>query len=365
MKLGISLKPKMIEPNHLEYFRQFGCESIIGWVPLPAGDGIWHLEDLLRLKDLINRHDMEFTAIEGIHPAHWDHIVLDEPGKERQMADLQQTIRNMGKAGIPCLSYLFSIVGVWGYYSERDNREGRGGAKVKKFDVDRVPTADPPGNREFWFRTIQDPSLFEKDLERRPAEGTLPQVEQEKLWERLHWFLSRAVPVAEEAGVILAAHPDDPPVPKLRGIARLLHTEESLQRLLDLVPSPSNRLAFCQGTISTMNGVKILDTIRRFAGNNNIAYVHFRNVRGKYPRWQEVFIDEGDTDMIEAMRVYGEAGFQGTMIPDHTPHTSLPGELWWETGMVHGLGYMQACRQAINKFPPSPAEAVGGTIQRI
>ena len=81
-----------------------------------------------------------------------------------------------------------------------------------------------------------------------------------------------------------------------------------------------------------------------------MAYVHFRNVRGRYPRWQEVFVDEGDTDMVEAMRAYRECGSQGTIIPDHTPHTSLPGELWWETGMVYALGYMRACRQALNKY---------------
>ena len=350
MKLGVSLKPKMVEPEHLDFFRQFGCESIITWVPLPAGDGIWHVEDLARVKDMINSRGMEWAAIENIHPAHWDHIVLDEPGKEEQMENLLATIRNMGEVGVPCLGYSFSIVGVWGYYSELDNREGRGGARVKKFDAERIPTGSPPGNREFWFRTVQDPELFEKDLERRPAEGTIPPVDEARLWDRLEYFLSRAVPVAEEAGVTLAAHPDDPPVPELRGMARLFYSPENLQRLIDLVPSPRNSLTFCQGTVSTMRGVDIVQAIHRFASQDRIAYVHFRNVRGAYPRWREVFIDEGDTDMIEAMKAYLEHGFAGTMIPDHTPHTSLTGDLWWETGMTYGLGYMQACRQALGGY---------------
>jgi mannonate dehydratase len=129
----------------------------------------------------------------------------------------------------------------------------------------------------------------------------------------------------------------------------LLYSEAALQRLLDLVPSEHNCLAFCQGTISTMEGVHIIETIKRFASQNRIAMVHFRNVRGQYPRWQEVFIDEGDTDMLEAMRAYRENGFEGPIIPDHTPYVDLAGEMWWETGMAFGLGYMHALRRALDR----------------
>ena len=98
-----------------------------------------------------------------------------------------------------------------------------------------------------------------------------------------------------------------------------------------------------------MKDVNLTGTIRRFAAQKRIAYVHFRNVRGRYPRWQEVFIDEGDTDMLEAMGAYLKEGFCGTMVPDHTPHLSLVGDLWWEVGMAFGLGYMQACRRALRE----------------
>ena len=346
MKFGVSLKPHMIDDAHLAYFRQLGCESIIAWVPLPAGDGTWRTADLKRLREVVNKHGLELAGIEGIHPAHWDHVVLDEPGKDIQMQNLLSTIRNMGEAGIPCLSYNFSIVGVWGYYSERDNQDGRGGARVKKFDIHRVPADNLPGNREFWFNSIQAPRLFEQSLSRRSAEGTLPPVDEEALWERVEYFLSSALPVAEEAGVKLAAHPDDPPAPVLRRIARLLVSVENLKRLIEVVPSPCNCIAFCQGTISTMRDAEILKDIRYFAERDKIAMVHFRNVRGRYPRWQEVFIDEGDTDMLEAMKIYLDCGYGATMIPDHTPYMDLPGELWWEVGMAYALGYMQAARQA-------------------
>ncbi|GAF72406.1 unnamed protein product, partial [marine sediment metagenome] len=182
MKIGVSLKPYMLEDGHLSYFRAFGCESIMPWVPLPAGDGVWHVADLQRIKDLINKHEMEFAAIEGLNPGHWDHIALDEPGKEEQMENVCRTIRNMGKVGIPCLTYSFNLCGVQGYYSERDNHDGRGGTRVKKFDAGKIPTAGPPNNRDFWFESIQAPGLFKKDLERRSPEGRLPTANEEQMW---------------------------------------------------------------------------------------------------------------------------------------------------------------------------------------
>jgi mannonate dehydratase len=349
MTIGVSLKPHQIDDEHLAYFRQLGCENVVAWVPLPAGNGVWGIEELQQLKRRINRHGLKLSAIENIHPAHWDHIVLGEEGAGQQMENLIATIHNIGEAGIPCLAYNFSVIGVWGYHSERDNREGRGGARIKKFDIDKIPTEDPPGNREFWFNSIQAPHLFDQSLERRSKAGILSPLDESTLWIRLENFLRKAVPAAEQAGVKLAAHPDDPPVGRLRGIARLLVSVKNLKRLIETVPSPSNCITFCQGTIATMADADILEDIRFFAAREKIAYVHFRNVRGRYPRWQEVFIDEGEIDMLEALKVYRDHGFLGTFIPDHTPYMDLPGELWWETGMAYALGYLQAARQALNR----------------
>ena len=92
------------------------------------------------------------------------------------MENILTTIRNMGRVGIPCLSYLFSVSGVWGYYTDADNSDGRGGAGVKKFDLEKIPTDTPPRNREFWFNSIQSPNLFDRDLSRRSPEGYLPPV---------------------------------------------------------------------------------------------------------------------------------------------------------------------------------------------
>lgn len=171
-------------------------------------------------------------------------------------------------------------------------------------------------------------------------EGTISNVTSEQLWGRLAEFLKEIVPVAEEAGVRLAAHPDDPPVDSLRGHARLVYQPHLYQRLLDLVPSHSNALEFCQGTIAEMTQGSVYEAIDQYSREGNIAYVHFRNVRGKVPRYHEVFVDEGDIDMAHAIAIYHRNGFEGLLIPDHTPQMSCDAP--WHAGMAYALGYMRA-----------------------
>lgn len=332
MKLGLGLKPHLWTEARLKLARQLGCESVVAWVPLPEGDGIWSVAQLAALRDMANRNGLDLAAIENFHPGHWDHIVLDEPGKERQMENICQTIANAGEVGIPCFGYSFSVCGVQGYYTERDNTEGRGLASIKRFDVKKLPVNwEPPLNQEFWFNTV---------LKRRPSEGRLPPVGEQEMWDRFHYFLKNALPVAESAGVKLCAHPDDPPVPTLRGMYRPLHSVEGHRKLLSLIDSPSNCLEFCQGTMSTMSGVDIYDVIREFVTSGKVGYVHFRNTSGTLPSYSEVFIDDGYVDMQKALEIYRECGFEGTLIPDHTPVVSSDEP--WDTGMAYALGYMRA-----------------------
>jgi mannonate dehydratase len=176
--------------------------------------------------------------------------------------------------------------------------------------------------------------------------GTIEPVDAEEIWRRLAYFLTELVPVAEEAGVRLAMHPDDPPLPSLRGTARLIHRPEHYQRLLDIVPSHANALEFCQGTIAEMTGeMDVYEAIDRYAGQGKIAYVHFRNVKGKVPNYHEVFVDEGDVDMVRALRIYRRHGYDGVLIPDHTPRMACDAP--WHAGMAFALGYMRAAIRLI------------------
>ena len=194
------------------------------------------------------------------------------------------------------------------------------------------------------------------------------------MWDTLTYFIKAVVPVAEQAGVRMALHPDDPPVSPVAGVARIFRSHEALRRLTETVPSDYNGLTFCQGAISEMPE-NVLDAIRYFGSRNKISYVHFRgvipirydhamnnNVRpepvegrprrntapsnrsgitGPVPKFTETFIDEGHVDMLEAMRAYKESGFDGPMIDDHVPDMVGDSDGQYHAH-AHALGYMKA-----------------------
>ena len=268
-------------------------------------------------------HGLEVAGIENLPRDHWDKVLHGAPGRDEQIKKVCETIQNMGKAGIPILGYYFSIAGVWGHWRAYDSGGGRGDAGLKSFD----------------YNLVKDAPVVETG-----------RVSVEEMWERLAYFLERVIPVAESAGVKLAAHQDDPPAEELRGTGRLLTSHEGMRRLIETVPSPSNGLEFCQGTVAEMGPDRAVDAIRYFGGQAKIFYVHFRNVRGQFPKFDEVFIDEGDVDMFEAMRAYKEVGFDGVIIPDHAPRVAGDSD-HRRQGVTFALGYMRALMQMVEKLP--------------
>jgi len=232
--------------------------------------------------------------------------------------------------------YNFSIAGVWGWTK---GPYGRGGAKALVYDESKIDKSTPLPNGMVW-NMVYDPDA--------PA-GTVAPISSEEIWQRLEWFLSQILPVAEESGVRLALHPDDPPTDQLRGGARLVNRPDKYERMLDLVPSPASALEFCLGSLAEMpegdGGGDVYEATERFARAGRIAYVHFRNVRGKVPHYQEVFVDEGDLDMIRVLSILRDVHFDGVIIPDHTPHIECDAP--WHAGMAYALGYMRAALRMI------------------
>ncbi len=339
MKLGLGLYDGMVTADNLRFARQISATHIVAHLPQDSfpstKDGYWSYEDLRGLQQFVASHDLTLEAIENFPPQHWDQILLDGPGRVAQMENMKKTIRNMGKAGIPIMGYYFSLAGVWGRVWRPF---ARGGAESVGFLAAEAPEQTRIPQGELWGQK----------LTANPAAGDIGVVSQEAMWERLAYFLENLVPVAEEAGVRLAAHPDDPPLEVLRDTGRLITNPDAYQRLLDLVPSQYNGLEFCQGTITEMpDATDVLSIIRRYAATGRIHYVHFRNVRGKAPNYREVFLDEGDVDMIEALRAYRDSGYTGVLIPDHTPHTSCDAP--WHAGMAFALGYMRAAMNMLEK----------------
>ena len=155
-------------------------------------------------------------------------------------------------------------------------------------------------------------------------------------------------PVAESAGVKMAIHPDDPPVPVMRHVNRLMVSVDRYDENFRRHPSPNNMVEFCQGTFTEMpyGDDYVYDAIDHFTKMQKIAYVHFRNVRGKLPRYYEEFIDSGDVDMMRALTLYRDNGFAGMIIPDHVP--TMPVKEPWTTGVAYTIGYMRALCRALH-----------------
>jgi mannonate dehydratase len=193
---------------------------------------------------------------------------------------------------------------------------------------------------------VYAPDRFDPDGQR----GTVRPVDREELWRRFSAFLGEMLPVAEDAGVTLALHPEDPPLPMLRGTARLVYHPDHFQRVLDLQRSPRNAIDFCVGTVSEMPDADVYAAVDSYSRAGRIAYVHLRNVRGKAPRYHETFVDEGDTDMLQVLAILHRNGFDGVVIPDHAPLIDCAAP--WHAGMAYTLGWMRAAMTAVEKqFP--------------
>ncbi|MEX2308965.1 MAG: mannonate dehydratase [Pirellulales bacterium] len=352
MKLGLGLYRHMLTRENFQFARQAGATHIVahlvdyfaggesavcdqptgaetGWGRAGNPDVLWTVEELTALRREINAAGLELEAIENFDPAHWHDILLDGPKKRRQLENIKIIIQRIGEAGIPIIGYNFSIAGVCG-------RVKHPFARGEAVSVGMDAPLDTPMPRGMAWNMVYDP---------QPEPGTVPSVTHEILWQRLAEFLEEVIPVAEEAGVKLAAHPDDPPMPTMRGQPRLVYQPQMYQRLLDLRPSPANTLEFCIGTLAEMTEGDIYEATDRYSKQGKLAYVHLRNVHGKVPHYHETFIDDGDIDMIRVLRILQANGFDGVLIPDHTPQMTCDAP--WHAGMAYALGYMRGALQAI------------------
>ena len=309
----------------LAFGAQIGATDYVGDPPdIPRERGCYGFQELMIARNRVEDAGLKWT-VAGI-PEEWTHrIKLGLPGRDGQVTSWCRSIEHLGAAGVPVICYCFALRSSIGHYGLRTSRStpGRGGAKVTSFDHDQIRSA----TQDFW-----DP----------PVDRSL-EVTDDQIWDNLTWFLERVVPVAEDAGVRLALHPDDPPVSPIAGVARVLRDHAALKRVVDIVPSDANGLTFCVGTIGAMPG-DVLEAIEYFGTRGKIHHVHFRNVTGTVPAFAETFIDEGYVDMVKAMRACRDAGFEGPMVEDHVPEMAGGPAQW--PAKAFALGYMKAAMQA-------------------
>jgi mannonate dehydratase len=264
-----------------------------------------------------------------------DKTVLGKEGREQEIETVKQVLRNLGRVGVPvyCWAWTHNPLGVLRTSTAVSDR---GGSLQTGYDHEQ---------------SEQGPTHPEADIT------------EAELWENLEYFLEEVVPVAEEAGVKMALHPDDPPISPVRGVPRIITSVEEYDRALDLYPSDHHGVTFCQGNFSAM-GVDIPETIRHFG--EDIHFVHFRDVEGTAESFSETWHDDGPTDMVEAVRAYQDVGFDGPLRPDHVPTLATesndnPG--YEMMGRLYAIGYVRALWEAVG-HPSNRDREPAGTEPR-
>ncbi|MFH1085044.1 MAG: mannonate dehydratase [Chloroflexota bacterium] len=322
--MEIALALPSLKHEELAYVAQMGVKQVILGGTGITGQMRWDLVSLLNIKSRIESYGLRIAAIENLPEEMWHQARVGGPQRDAQIEAVLEVIQNLGRVGVPILAYNWlPTIGVWGHWRTGDSGGGRGGAGVKSFDYDLVKDAP----------LTEDGPLSAEEIHRNHV-----------------YLLRAAVPMAERWNVKLAVHPDDPPAPSLRGIGRTMISVDTYQRILDAVPSPYNGLEFCQGTVTEfpdVGGARIPEVIRHFGRQGKIFFVHFRNVRGVFPKFDEVFQDEGDTDQYEAVRAYLETGFSGPIRPDHTP--KIVGDEDRHVGMAYSVGYLRALMDSVRR----------------
>jgi len=302
-----------------------------GWGLAGDPNRLWSLEELVELRNAAQAEGLKIEAVENFDPAHWHDVLLDGPRKREQLENVKTIIRRLGEAGIPIMGYNFSIAGVCGRVS---GPFARGGALSVGMDG---PLDTPMPNGMVWNMVYDT----------KASPGVVPPVTHDELWRRLEDFLQKILPVAETAGVKLALHPDDPPMPTMRGQPRLVYQPHMYQRVLDFNSSPANALEFCLGTLAEMTEGDVYSAVQQYSSQGKLAYVHFRNITGKTPYYRETFVDDGDIDMLRVLKILKQNRFEGVLVPDHTPQMTCDAP--WHAGMAYALGYMRAALQALDR----------------
>ncbi len=276
----------------------------------------WGILTLARTNEAFVAEGLSVEVIEGRPPM--DKIKRGLPGRDEEIEIVIELIRNMGEVGIPVWCYEWMPYFNWVRTSQ--TTPGRGGAHVTAFDLEYI-----------------------RNLTTEAGE-----VSEAELWANLKYFVDCVMPVAEEAGVRLAMHPDDPPLSPLAGMGRIMRSVENFQRLVDLHPSPMNGVCLCQGNFALMTD-DIPAAIHKFAAQERLFFVHFRDVRGTPEKFVETFHDNGKTDMLACMRAYQTVGYEGVLRPDHVPtmtgdDNDRPG--YSQIGRLYALGYIRGLREA-------------------
>ena len=322
IKIAVQLSS---DPNDedLQFVKQLGAEYVTIWVH--ANEATY--ENFARLRAKVEGAGLKVWNIGDLNVHNMEEVTLNLPGRDQKIEEYKTYLRNIGKAGVYYTTYAHMGNGIWSTARETT----RGGASARGFDLAKADAG-------YW-----DKRVFKGPL-------THGRVYSEKeIWDNYTYFIKAVTPVAEEAGVRIGIHPDDPPVPVLGGVPRCIFGNfEGYKRAFEIADSPNIGMCLCCGTWDEggkLMGKDVLETIHYFGSRGKIFKIHFRNVSAPLPHFVETFVDDGYIDMYTVMRALREVNFNGVMIPDHIPEM-IGGS---RAGTAYSIAYMKALLKRANE----------------
>ena len=325
IKVTAQMSPEPTEED-LQFTKQMGVEYVVLWT-----DGEHANYDyFMGRREIFENAGLKIYGFGNSDVHNQDAIVLNLSNRDAKIEQYKRYIRDLGRAGIPYTTYAHMGNGIWS--TERETT--RGGASARGFDLDKAQEG------HWREKTYQMPLSHEREYS------------EQEIWDNYTHFIKEAAPVAEEAGVMIGIHPDDPPVPRLAGIPRCIFSSfEGYKRALEIADSPNVGMCLCVGCWlegGELMGKDVLESMRFFGEWGKVFKVHFRNVDQPLPHFVETFVDNGYQDMYQVMKVMREVNFKGVAIPDHVP--SMVGD---RSGTAYTIAYMNALVKRAN-------EEVGG-----
>jgi mannonate dehydratase len=300
------------DPVPLAHIRQVpGVSGIVSALyDVPIGD-TWPRDRIDALASAVDDAGLALSVIESI-PVHED-IKLGRPTRDRLIDRYAESIRGIGAAGVRVLCYNFMPVFDWMRTDLAMPLDD--GSLTLAYDHTALAGIDlsaGSGALPGWAHAYSRDEMASLLTAYRG-------VTNEEMWEHLGYFLERVVPVAEEAGVVMALHPDDPPWP-IFGLPRIVTDAAALERVLSLVDRAANGLTFCTGSLGSRADNDVVSMARQFAARGRIHFAHCRNVRRTGERrFHEVPHPSrfGDVDMRGVLASLRDGGFTGPMRSDH------------------------------------------------
>lgn len=315
LKLGVShQRPEQLTKAHLDYLKQMGVESM----EVRTLSHQSSYEDILRIRDTVQGAGLELFEVMVDDRYNLPNTALGRPGREEELAFFKRWIRDLGRAGIHTTTYCWHSGGVYDT-GETVTR----GCRTRLFELEEA---------------LKRPNAYERAFS------------DDEVWANYERFIREMLPVAEDAGVRLQLHPNDPPVTH-QGVSRIFRSTAAFRRAMEIANhSPYSGILFCVGTWAEMtgpegNGEDIVAAIREFGARGHIFQVHFRNVSSPLPAFYETFPDDGYLNMYRIMKTLGEIGFNGMVVPDHVP-VCEESEGGPKAGEAYIFGYIRALIQA-------------------